>query len=212
MPYVIRPPRLRTAIAACAAMLLVGAVPAQAAKSSGGSTSTEITSPSQCKEPVLSQPFLYVGDENWYTLAPGQAANNFEAKGWSLSGGASLKSAVLENGKTGSVLDLPSGAKAVSPNFCITQAYPTARAIVRNVVGSEGVFFYVSYLGTASWENPKNTGQVHGSGSAWTPVTPVNMQPYGVEGWQVVKLTLVPGGTKSDFQLYNLYIDPYVRR
>src|SRR2546427_7208777 len=30
MPYVIRPPRLRAAIAACAAMLLVGAVPAQA--------------------------------------------------------------------------------------------------------------------------------------------------------------------------------------
>ena len=100
----------------------------------------------------------------------------------------------------------------VSPNFCITQEYPKARAIVRNVVGSEGVSFYVSYLGTSSWETPKNTGQVHGSGTAWTPVTPVNMQPYGVEGWQVVKLTLVPGGTKSDFQLYNLYIDPYVRR
>jgi len=29
---------------------------------------------------------------------------------------------------------------------------------------------------------------------------------------ELPKLTLVPGGTKSDFQPYNLYIDPYVRR
>ena len=211
MPYVIRPPRLRAAVAACAAALMVGAVPAAAATKSA-SGSAEITSPSQCKAPVLTQPFLYVGDENWYTLAPGQSADNFEAKGWTLSGGASLKKLVVEDGKTGTVLDLPSGSKAVGPNFCITREYPTARAIVRNVVGSEGVSFNVSYLGTSTWETPKNTGQVHGSGTAWTPVTPVNMQPYGVEGWQVVKLTLVPGGTKSDFQLYNLYIDPYVRR
>jgi hypothetical protein len=210
MPYVIRPPRMRAAVAACAAALMVGAVPAQAARSTGGTT--EITSPLQCTESVLTQPFLYVGDENWYTIAPGTSADNFAAKGWTLSGGASLKSVVLEDGKTGSVLDLPSGSKAVSPNFCITQEYPKARAIVRNVVGSEGVYFYVSYLGTASWETPKNTGQVHGSGTAWTPVTPVNMQPYAVAGWQIVNLTLVPGGTKSDFQLYNLYIDPYVRR
>jgi len=211
MPYIIRPPRLRGAVAACAAALAVGAVPAQAAtKSSGGST--EITSPLQCKEAVLTQPFLYVGDLSWYTLAPGQAPDKFEAKGWTLSGGASLKTVVVEDGKTGTVVDLPSGSKAVSPNFCVTKEYPTARAIVRNVIGSEGVYFNVSYLGTASWLTPKNTGQVHGSGTAWTPVTPVNMQPYGVEGWQIVKLTLVPGGTKSDFQLYNLYIDPYVRR
>ena len=211
MPYIIRPPRLRGAVAACAAALAVGAVPAQAAtKSPGGST--EITSPLQCKEAVLTQPFLYVGDTNWYTLAPGQAPDKFEGKGWTLSGGTSLKTVIVEDGKTGTVLDLPSGSTAVSPNFCITKEYPTARAIVRNVIGSEGVSFNVSYLGTASWLTPKNTGQVHGSGTAWTPVTPVNMQPYGVEGWQVVKLTLVPGGTKSDFQLYNLYIDPYVRR
>ena len=31
-------------------------------------------------------------------------------------------------------------------------------------------------------------------------------------GWQLVRIKLVGGGTKSDSQAYNLYIDPYVRR
>jgi hypothetical protein len=186
----------------------VGAVPAQA----GTSQSTEITSPSQCKEPVLKQPFLYVGDENWYTLVPGQSVDNFEAKAWTLSGGASLKKVVVEDGKSGTVLDLSSGSKAVSPNFCITRDYPKARAIVRNVGGFAGVSFYVSYLGTGTWESPRMTGQLHANGTAWTPVTPVTMQPNSVEGWQIVKLTLIPGGSPSGYQVYNLYVDPYVRR
>ena len=102
MPYVIRPPRLRAALAACAAALMVGAVPAQA---------TEITSPSQCKEPVLTQPLLWAADSNYYFLAPGQTPGNFEGTGWTLSGGASIKTTTLKDGKTGKVLALPSDSK-----------------------------------------------------------------------------------------------------
>ena len=54
--------------------------------------------------------------------------------------------------------------------------------------------------------------QVHGNGTEWTLSSPVNLQPENVTGWQVLSITLVPGGTKSDFQTYNFYIDPYVRR
>jgi len=204
MPYVIRPPRLRAAVAACAAALAVGAVPAQAATSPAKETS-------QCTAPVLSQPLLWAADSNYYFLAPGQTPGNFEGTGWTLSGGASIKKTTQQNGATGYVLDLPSGSKAVSPSICVTSAYPTARTLVRDVSGSEGVYLNVSYEGTTTWNKPKNTGQVHGKGTEWTLSTPVNLQPENVTGWQILRLTLAPGGTKSDFQLYNLYIDPYSR-
>jgi hypothetical protein len=205
MPYIVRPRRFPSgAVAACTALLVFGAASAQAASSPAKETS-------QCKEPVLTQPFLYAGDSNYYVLAPGQTPDNFEGTGWTLSGGASITTTTLADGSTGYVLDLPSGSKAVSPSFCVTSLYPTARTLVRDVSGSQGVYLNVSYEGTATWNKPKNTGQVHGSGTAWTLSTPVNLQPENVTGWQVLRLTLVPGGTKSDFQLYNLYIDPYRR-
>jgi hypothetical protein len=163
---------------------------------------------SQCTTPEYSQPFLYAGDSNWYTLLPGESADNFEGAGWELSGGAQIVTTTLSDGSTGQVLDLPSGSEAVSPVICVTSLYPTARGIVRNVKGSEGVFFYVEYEGTNTWEHPKNTGQIHGSGTAWTLVTPVNLQPYNVLGWQPMRITLLPGGKTSDFQVYNLYVDP----
>lgn len=186
-----------------ALLAAVAAVPAQAAT---------VADTSMCSTPVFSQPFLSLGDRNWYTLVPGQSDNNFDGAGWTLSGGARIVTTRLADGSTSSVLDLPSGSKAVSPTICVTSSYPTARAMVRNVVGSEGVFFYVSYQGTSTWETPKNTGQVHGSGTAWTAVTPVNLQPYNAAGWQPMRITLVPGGKTSDFQLYNLYVDPRMCR
>ena len=212
MPYIVRPRRFPSGtLAVCSAMLMLSAAPAQAAKSSTSTPPKEITSASQCTEPTLTQPFLYAGDSNYYTLAPGQTPGSFEGTGWVLSGGASIKKTMLANGQLSYVLDLPSGSKATSPSFCVTNEYPTARTMVRNVVGSEGVSYNVSYLGTSSWETPKNTGQVHGTATEWTLSGAVNMQPLNVAGWQVVKLTLVPGGNASDFQLYNLYIDPYRR-
>jgi len=205
MPYIVRPRRFPSgALAACAALLVFGAASAQATPSPAKETS-------QCLEPTLTQPFLYAGDSNYYVLAPGQTPGNFEGTGWTLSGGASIKKTTLQNGSTSYVLDLPSGSKAVSPSFCVTSEYPTARTLVRDLAGSQGVYLNVSYEGTTTWNKPKNTGQVHGNGTEWTLSTPVNLQPENVTGWQILRLTLVPGGTKSDFQLYNLYIDPYRR-
>jgi hypothetical protein len=180
--------------------LVATAVPAQA----------EIVSvdTSMCGTPELSQPFLFAKDLSLYTLVPGESYDNFEGEGWELSGGASVVSTTLADGSEGQVLDLPSGSQAVSPTLCVTSAYPTARTMVRNVKGSEGVFFYVSYAGTSTWETPKNTGQVHGAGSDWTLSSRVNMQPYKILGWQPVRITLIPGGKTSRFQVYNLYVDP----
>lgn len=182
---------------------LLGAIFLASATASAASLET-----SSCEQQAFSQPFQNLNDSNWYTLAPGQSPDSFQGGGWELSGGAHVVTVTLADGTHGQALDLPSGSKAVSPRICVTSDYPTARALVRNVVGAEGVFFYVSYEGTSTWANPKNTGQIHGQNSGWTAVTPVNLQPFGVAGWQPMRITLVPGGKSSEFQLYDLYIDP----
>ena len=105
MPYTVLPPRLRGALAglgAVAACLTVLGAPAVAA------TSTT------CTEPTLYQPFLPFGDENWYSLTPGESADNFAGTGWTLGGGATIVTTTLYDGAQGSVLDLPTNAKAVN--------------------------------------------------------------------------------------------------
>jgi hypothetical protein len=161
-----------------------------------------------CAQGAFSQPFQSLKDANWYTLLPGQTEQGFNGTGWELSAGARIITTTLPNGSTGTVLDLPSGAKAVSPTTCVTSEYPTARAYVRNVAGAEGVAFNVAYEGTNTWERPKNTGQIHGAKGAWEAVTPVNLQPNNASGWQPMRITLIGNGKTSEFQVYDLYLDP----
>lgn len=191
--------RLATTGALAAGCASIGATPALAGP----------ITVNKCTSPVLSQPFVPFGDANYYFLVPGEKPGSFSGSSWTLSGGASIVKTTMPDGTTGSVLDLPSGSEAVSPTVCVSSDYPTARTMVRNVVGSEGVFFYVSYENTPTWVTPKNTGQVHGTGTAWTLSDPVNVQPSSVAGWQLARFVFIPGGTTSDFQIYNFYVDPY---
>jgi hypothetical protein len=197
-------------LAGRAAALSLG-IAAAVAGTAQAATSTTVLDTSSCADPVLSQPFASTHDSNWYTLAPGENADGFGGTGWVLSGGATITTTTLADGSVGTVLNLPSGARAESPVMCVTSAYPVARAEVRDVVGSEGVFFYVGYEGTNTWANPRNTGQMHGNQTAWTLANPVNVQPAGGPGWQPVRFTFVAGGKTSDFQLYNFYVDPHCR-
>lgn len=176
--------------------------------------STTAVDTSSCAAPALSQPFLSVGDSNWYTLAPGESAGNFD--GWTLRGGARIETAQLADGRTGSVLNLPGGSQAVSPTICVTSDYPDARTMVRNLSGSNGgaVSFSVSYAGTRSAASPQQTGVFKTTGSTgvaggWLMSDPANLQPSSTAGWQAMRITLAPAGPKkAEFQIYNLYIDP----
>jgi hypothetical protein len=190
---------IRRSLGLGAMIAAFAAAPAQA---------TEAVDTSMCSEGEFSQPFLSYNDSNWYTPLPGESFDSFEGSGWELSGGATVQTTTLADGSTGTVLDLPSGSRAVSPTVCVTSSYPAARTMVRDVVGSEGVQFYVSYAGTNTWNNPKNTGQVHGSNTSWTLANPVHLQPQDTPGWQPMRITLVPGGKTGLFEIYNLYIDP----
>jgi hypothetical protein len=169
------------------------------------------TDTSACSAPALSQPLTAFKDFNYYTLAPGGTFDDPAAGEWELTGGAGVVETTQPDGTVNGVLDLPSKAAAVSPVLCITSDYPTARLWVRNLRGSEGVFFYVSYNLNGTWTSWKNTGQFHGAGSTWTLSNPMNVQPSKVAGWQPIRFKFVAGGNTSRFQVNDFWVDPRMR-
>lgn len=163
---------------------------------------------SACAAPDVSQPFMAANDKNWYALAPGESSDGFDGTGWTLSGGSSIETEPLADGSTGPVLDLPSGSMAISPPMCVSAQYPTARTMVRNAVGGDGVQVFVGYAGTKTQAQPQGSGQVHGNKTAWTTSPAFGIHPGNLPGWQLVRFTLVGGGKSSDFQVYDFYVDP----
>jgi hypothetical protein len=163
---------------------------------------------SACVSPPLSQPFLAWNDSNFYALAPGESPGSFAGTGWTLSGGAQIKTAVLGSGATGSVLDLPAGSQAVSPAMCVTADYPNARTMVQGG-SSGGIAFSVSYAGTKTANNPKKTGKIQTHAAGWSLSDPFNTNPGTLPGWQVVQFTF--SSQKDHAQLYNFYVDPRMR-
>src|SRR5947209_6889073 len=130
--HLLRGRRSRIALAGISAAVMA----CSAASSALASTSSSSVDTSACTNPAVTKPFLSVGDSNWYTMMPGESPDSFAGSGWTLSGGASIKTTTLADGAVGHVLDLPSGAKAVSPTICVNGGFPTARTEVRDVKGS----------------------------------------------------------------------------
>jgi hypothetical protein len=164
-----------------------------------------------CADPLLMQPFLAEGDANEYVLVPGQSPDNFDGAGWTLSGGAHIVSTTLADGTTGAVLELPTGSAAVSPTVCVQEDYPDARAMIKELVGSHGVLFRVSYTGGPTSDRPQVTGLLRGGRSAWSLSDPVNVKPQPTPGWQAVRFTLEPNGSDGVTQVYDFSIDPRMK-
>ncbi len=178
----------------------------------GASAATRIATTS-CSAPTLTEPFASFGETSQYALAPGEANDNFSGSGWTLSGGAKIVTATLYNGAKGDVLQLPSGAKAVSPTMCVTNAYSSARAMIKDVAGSTGVAVSTKYSANAngSGNDSVSTGAFTASGSAWSASSPLSITPLPGSGWQYATFRLTAVGTGSEYQIYNLYVDPKMR-
>jgi hypothetical protein len=184
-----------------------------AAVAGGSAQAATLVTQEACSQPSysFSQPFSALHDSNWYTLAPGQSVNSFDGTGWTLSGGAKLVTTTLADGSKGTVLDVPAGATAVSPPMCVSAAYPSARAQVRDVVGPPSVHLFVQYTNTKSWEKPIAAGVFAGQ-TSWVSSQPLNLHPGNLYGWQYETFTLTGGDKASDAQVYNFYVDPHCFR
>jgi hypothetical protein len=184
-------------VASIATMALV---PAQAQ----ATTAANYGNPSGCPSATAAQAFLSWGDSNWYTQVPGQRTTGFAGgAGWVLSGGAKIVTTRLAEGSAGTVLDLPSGAQAVSPTICVTSDDPDARAVVRDVAGAGGLSVTVSY-----GAKDKHTGNLKASGSTWGLTATANLHTNPIVGGVPVTLTLTPSGKGTEEQVYDLEVDP----
>jgi hypothetical protein len=181
----------------------------------GGAPVSASYDTSDCSVQEFSQPFASVKDTNSYFLAPGgsfadPAAST--AAGWQLSNGASFVPTARADGTSGWAIDLPSKAVAISPVMCITTDYPKARAWVRSVTGGDGVDFMVAYQGTATWEAPKDQGDLKGDGNRlWKASGTVDLHPIKLSGWQKIRLQFVGRGSASRSQITDVWVDPRMR-
>lgn len=189
--------------------------PAPATLDSLASTVTAALSPvvdtSGCLAPTPSEPFLAWQDDNEYTLAPGESFDSFDGTGWTLGGGASIETEALADGSTGPVLDLPSGAYAVSPPMCVESDYPTARTMVQTSGGARvgaGVF----YAANAANTQLQLSGVMQGTGPGFTLSQPLQVHPGNLDGWQIVQFLFGATGSGGDGQIYNFYVDPRMLR
>ena len=199
MAHVILPTRLRSMLLGLGALAagLMTVLPAQA---TAETTTT-------CTEPVLSQPFLAFGDESWYSLTPGESNDNFAATGWTLSGGAKVVTTSLYDRTQGSVLELPTNAKAVSPATCVNNSYPYLRTMVRSYGG--GVKVSIAYANTSGgWGSAKQAGEVKSTKSEWQVSNKVKLESGPYTGWHLAQFTLTGTGNSAHSEIYNFYLDP----
>lgn len=162
---------------------------------------------SACSSPsyTLSQPYLALGDSNWYTLAPGQAVDSFAGAGWTLTGGAQIVTTTLADGSTGTVLELPPGSQAVSPAMCVDSDFPTARVSVLQKSNGPGTHVYVAYTGDKS--GGQSSGVING-GSTWGVSRAIQLHAGNLSGWQEAQYTFSAPTNGGNVELYDLYVDP----
>jgi hypothetical protein len=96
----------------------------------------------------------------------------------------------------------------VSPPMCVSAAYPSARAQVRDLVGAPSIHLFVQYTNTPSWEKPAAVGTFAGQ-TDWVNSQPLNLHPGNLYGWQQEVFTLTGGSKGTDAQVYNFYVDPH---
>jgi len=172
-----------------------------------------------CSYTGAEQVFSPWGDQHSYVLA---TDGGFEAggQGWGLSGGATTatgnESFFLNDASDSRALSLPAGSSAVSPPVCMSLDTPIFRLVARNTGNAssglrvEAVYPLLGLLRT------KTVSTVYGS-STWAPSQQMStvLTLSTVVGTLVpsaVQIRITPVGSGGNWQVDDLYIDPFARR
>jgi hypothetical protein len=165
------------------------------------------------------QVFKPWGDSHHYVLAPN---GGFEAGsvGWSLSGGATTvagnESFYLNDPADSRSLSLPTGSSAVSPPICMSLDTPIFRLLARNTGDpAAGLRVEASYplLGLI---RTKTISTVK-AGPNWAPSQQLStvLSLATVVGTVIpsaIQIRVTPVGSGGQWQIDDLYIDPFARR
>lgn len=176
-------------------------------------------SAASCGYTGAEQVFKPWGDQLNYVLAPD---GGFEAggSGWTLNRGAAAvagnETYYLNDAADDSSLSLPSGSSAWSPPVCMSLDTPVFRMLARNT-GDPSSKLRVEAIYTLLGLVRTNVVNTVTAGPDWAPTQ--KMSP--VLGLSTIIGTLIPSSiqiritpldTKGQWQVDDLYIDPFARR
>jgi len=202
-------------VAVCLGLLGLSATSA-VAKSHNGVKATSAKASAElavCPGQTFSQPFEAFQDSNYYTSVPGSEFDG-SAPGWELNNGAEVVDGTRPDGSAGGVLNLPSGAYAVSPPVCVTLLYPTARTWVQSVAGDGSVSVGV-YYAAAKHDTAKQVGQLKAeTEDGWGLSDAFDVRPElggKAEGVREVRFILGNAEKNSVLQISGLFVDPRMR-
>jgi hypothetical protein len=193
--------RKRTALALCAIAVALTA----ATSAAPGNANAALLCGGSAGKPV----FLPWLDALSYTLSPG---GSFESgtPGWSLAGGASVangnESFYLTSTTDKRSLNLPAGASATSPTFCISATQLDLRLLAKGSGTIRVDILGKSLLGLNLLQSQKVT-----VGSKWAP-SPILLFTNGLQsllsggtGNIAIRVTTLSGSAQID----DVYIDPF---
>jgi hypothetical protein len=171
-----------------------------------------------CNYTGAEQVFKPWGDQRSYVLAPD---GGFEAGGlgWYLGGGAKTvaenESFDLNDPADSRSLSLPAGSTAVSPPICMSLDTPSFRLVARNSGDpSSGLRVEATYalLGLV---RTKTVSTVY-AGSSWAPSQQMStvLSLSTIVGTLIpsaIQIRITPLGSGGNWQVDDLYIDPFAR-
>jgi hypothetical protein len=176
------------------------------------------TAAQACSYTGAEQVFKPWGDSNSYVLAPD---GGFEAggAGWALSGGAKTvagnESFFLNAAGDSSSLSLPSGSSAVSPAVCMSLDTPTFRLLARNTGSASSGLKVEAVYPLLGLIRTKTVSTVY-AGPNWAPSQQMSTvltlsTIVGTLTPSSVQIRITPTGSGGNWQVDDLYIDPFAR-
>jgi hypothetical protein len=172
-----------------------------------------------CSYSDAEQVFSRWGDQRNYVLAPD---GGFEAggAGWSFKGGtkaiAGNESYYLGGSEDSKALALPAGGSAASPPVCMSIDTPIFRLMARNTGDPSSQLRVEAVYRLLGLVQTKVVNDLNAS-SDWAPTRSIST----VLGLSTIVGTLIPSSieirvipldTKGNWQIDDLYIDPFARR
>ena len=172
-----------------------------------------------CSYAGAEQVFKPWGDSHNYVLGPD---GGFEAgaQGWTLSGGASPVSgneSYYLNGRTDSQsLYLPGGSSAVSPGVCMSLDTPVFRMFARNMGDPSSRLRVEATYKLLGLVRTKTVSTVAAS-SDWAPTQQMStvLTLSTIVGTLIpsaIQIKITPLDSEGEWQVDDLYIDPFARR
>jgi hypothetical protein len=213
MPFLTSGLRRCRLLAAATGLALLGVIPA--AHAAGVAANPLGCTP----QPALVQPFAAWTDTAEYTLSPGGDFEN-ATSGWTLTNGAR----VVEGNEPFLVgapddrasLALATASSAISAPICIDDTYPWFRLFARNTGDLKSTLkVEVLYLDSKGKLKVRASGDYRAASADWAPTGSMKIDlafdPTSVGGAAPVAFRFTPQGKGGNWQIDDVYVDPYRR-